>query len=554
MASEIKVDTISEKTSANGVTIDGVNIKDSALATAGSVPLSTIDIDGGTDIGAAIVDADLFIIDDGAGGTNRKVAASRIKTYAGGSDPASADGDTLGTASLEWSDLYLADSSVIYFGNDQDTTLTHTDGTGLTLNSTNKLCFNDASQFVQGSSATVLSIGATDEIDLTATAVDLNGTLDVSGNSQFSGTITVGVDDTGKDVKFFGATASSHMLWDESADDLNLIASGIGIGTAKDLGIGLHVRESDSGAGVNGNADHVIAEASGNAGMSILTGTSSQGKIAFGDSGDSEIGKIVYDHSDNSMKITTNASEAMRIDSAGRVGINFSSSNTNALKIEEGTDDEWVISMRHSDASNPMGIQIYYSGGAPDNTTQKFIRCLDTGAERFQVLADGDCNNHDNTFGSISDERIKQDIRDANSQWDDIKAVKVRNFKKKDDVRQYGAEAWEQIGIIAQELESVSPKLIKEQDPNESDILSDSSFGTLVEDESNPVDYYEEGDVIPDGKKIGDPKSYGQKVGEVKEKVKSIKYSVLYMKAIKALQEAQTRIETLEAKVAVLEG
>ena len=83
MASEIKVDTISEKTSANGVTIDGVNIKDSALATAGSVPLSTIDIDGGTDIGAAIVDADLFIVDDGAGGTNRKVAASRIKTYAG---------------------------------------------------------------------------------------------------------------------------------------------------------------------------------------------------------------------------------------------------------------------------------------------------------------------------------------------------------------------------------------------------------------------------------------------------------------------------------------
>ena len=83
MASEIKVDTISEKTSANGVTIDGVNIKDSALATAGSVPLSTIDIDGGTDIGAAVVDADLFIIDDGAGGTNRKVAASRLKTYAG---------------------------------------------------------------------------------------------------------------------------------------------------------------------------------------------------------------------------------------------------------------------------------------------------------------------------------------------------------------------------------------------------------------------------------------------------------------------------------------
>jgi len=80
------------------------------------------------------------------------------------------------------------DSTVINFGADSDTTLTHTDGTGLTLNSTNKLCFNDASQFIQGSSATVLSIGATDEIDLTATAVDLNGTLNVSGVATFQST------------------------------------------------------------------------------------------------------------------------------------------------------------------------------------------------------------------------------------------------------------------------------------------------------------------------------------------------------------------------------
>ena len=45
--------------------------------------ISVLDIDGATDIGADIVDAALFIIDDGAGGTNRKTAASRIKTYIG---------------------------------------------------------------------------------------------------------------------------------------------------------------------------------------------------------------------------------------------------------------------------------------------------------------------------------------------------------------------------------------------------------------------------------------------------------------------------------------
>jgi len=50
----------------------------------GSIAVADLDIDGATDIGAAIVDADLFIIDDGAGGTNRKVTASRLKTYASG--------------------------------------------------------------------------------------------------------------------------------------------------------------------------------------------------------------------------------------------------------------------------------------------------------------------------------------------------------------------------------------------------------------------------------------------------------------------------------------
>ena len=48
----------------------------------GSIAVVDLDIDGATDIGAAIVDADLFIIDDGAGGANKKVTASRLKTYA----------------------------------------------------------------------------------------------------------------------------------------------------------------------------------------------------------------------------------------------------------------------------------------------------------------------------------------------------------------------------------------------------------------------------------------------------------------------------------------
>ena len=157
MSSEIKVDTVSEKTSANGITIDGLNIKDAKLVTANSVieanmsansvdsdsyvdgsidtahiadlnvttgkiaadaitgakiaddainsehytdgsidtahladgqvtigKLATAVLTGATDIGADVADADLFLVDDGAGGTLRKTAASRLKTYIGG--------------------------------------------------------------------------------------------------------------------------------------------------------------------------------------------------------------------------------------------------------------------------------------------------------------------------------------------------------------------------------------------------------------------------------------------------------------------------------------
>jgi cytoskeletal protein CcmA (bactofilin family) len=158
-----------------------------------------------------------------------------------------------------------SDASVLGFGVNNDVTLTHVHDTGLLLNDAMALQFHDASQYINAPSATVLDINATDEIELNATAVDLNGTLDVSGTSTLTGnvtmagdlavdgtanldevdidgavqvdsTITVGVDDTGYDVKFFGATASAYMLWDESADDLILAgAAGLVVDGTTDL-------------------------------------------------------------------------------------------------------------------------------------------------------------------------------------------------------------------------------------------------------------------------------------------------------------------------------
>ena len=79
--------TIGAASDADSITIasDGVvTFSQAPVFPDGSIAVVDLDIDGATDIGEDIVDADLFIVDNGAGGTNRKVAASRIKTYIGG--------------------------------------------------------------------------------------------------------------------------------------------------------------------------------------------------------------------------------------------------------------------------------------------------------------------------------------------------------------------------------------------------------------------------------------------------------------------------------------
>ena len=75
---------------------------------------------------------------DGSSGQALTTNGSGTLSWATASsaDPSSADGDSLGTASAEWSDLYLADGGIVYFGNDQDINITHVADTGLTTNGT----------------------------------------------------------------------------------------------------------------------------------------------------------------------------------------------------------------------------------------------------------------------------------------------------------------------------------------------------------------------------------------------------------------------------------
>jgi len=79
-------------------------------------------------------------------------------------------------------DLILgSDSAVLKFGADSDTTLTHTDGTGLTLNSTNKLLFRDSALYINSSTDGQLDIVADTEVQIAATTIDINGAVALNG-------------------------------------------------------------------------------------------------------------------------------------------------------------------------------------------------------------------------------------------------------------------------------------------------------------------------------------------------------------------------------------
>jgi hypothetical protein len=129
-----------------------------------------------------------------------------------------------------------------------------------------------------------------------------------------------------------------------------------------------------------------------------------------------------------------------------------------------------------------------------------------SGRTQFRVLSNGNVENINNAYGAISDIKLKENIVDASSQWDDLKALQVRKYNFKE------GQTHTQIGLIAQEVELVSPGLVSESPDRDEE---GNDLGTVT---------------------------------------KSVNYSVLYMKAVKALQEAMERIETLEAKVAALES
>jgi hypothetical protein len=162
--------------------------------------------------------------------------------------------------------------------------------------------------------------------------------------------------------------------------------------------------------------------------------------------------------------------------------------------------DSTILSLRRSAGTSTTGA--LFDGRHDASMTTD-------GTRTIVIRVDGDVENANNSYGALSDFKLKENIVDASSQWSDLKDLRIRNYNFKPETG-YGTHT--QLGLIAQEVELVSPGLVSESPDCDED---GNDLGTVT---------------------------------------KSVNYSVLYMKAVKALQEAMERIETLEAKVAALES
>ena len=259
-------------------------------------------------------------------------------------------------------------------------------------------------------------------------------------------------------------------------------------------GSGIIIRNAAVGTATAGKADMLVIEgnASGDtAGMSILTANDEYGVIHFGDDGDVDIGKIEYYHGSNYMRFYTNAAERMRLLSDGTVLVG-TATDLDMDDTNNGIKFAGASDLVQISRNNNAALGLQRTGN--DGRVAQFYR--DT-TERGYIEVDGSST----TYATSSDYRLKENIVDLDNGITRLKQLKPRrfNFIGEEDTRD---------GFVAHEVTAVPE---------------------AVSGEKDAVD--ENGKAIHQG----------------------IDQSKIVPLLTAALQEAVTKIETLEAKVKALE-
>ena len=316
-------------------------------------------------------------------------------------------------------------------------------------------------------------------------------TASYSYNTNSTASSVFGQDSTGTLIADLGT--KPIYFYTNSAERARIDLSGnLGIGTSSPT----------TKLEVNGNVLKIYDQSTSNANLVVRNSTT--GNAAGFNLQQDGVNSLFYNSSNGYMAFATNATERARIDSSGNllVGMTSSSRKLSAEGSNAGTC--FLHNTRNVSGDSTLIMQL---GGSNTNNTSSYYMFCDTDGigVRMVVYGNGNVQNVNNSYGAYSDVKLKENIVDATPKLANLMQVKVRNYN-------LIGEEQKQIGVVAQELETIFPGMVEES---------------------------------PDRDREGN---------DLGTTTKSVKYSVFVPMLIKGLQEQQAQITTLTQRITALEN
>lgn len=205
--------------------------------------------------------------------------------------------------------------------------------------------------------------------------------------------------------------------------------------------------------------------------------------------------------------------------------------------LQKSNPNDYCTQINNTSGTNPYGLNIQFTG-ISGGAGQFFIACNDD-AQRFRVNGNGNVQNINNSYGAISDLKLKENIVDVTPKLAKLLQVRIVNYTLKADPNKTKL-----IGVIAQELEQISPGLIEEtpdyEEVEKTREVEVPAVEAVLDDEGN--------EVTPGTPATTRTEEYTERVpmGTV---TKSVKYSIFVPILIKGMQEQQAQIEALQSQL-----
>ena len=215
----------------------------------------------------------------------------------------------------------------------------------------------------------------------------------------------------------------------------------------------------------------------------------------------------VWNGQNTNTRFLNNGTEYMRLDSSGNLLVGTASGSSSRI-YSYTPNNQYALYTENTNASLNLGVFALIAARNTSNNSYRAIVYFNSGAgqDRFIVQDSGNVQNINNSYGAISDIKLKENIIDATPKLADLMQVKVRNYNLKSDPEH------KQIGVVAQELEQIFPSMIDEESDKDKE---GNDLGTTT---------------------------------------KSVKYSVFVPMLIKAIQEQQSTIQSLTERITALEN